>query len=195
MKEEFEKLKDEAQIESVENRQGGRVYPLKKREDCTPEELAYQEKVWARPKTMSEKWKQSAKLAGLRKTVNPEAIKKKSLELLKDPNANALQIIALQQFLIESDALTDKDKIGLLKVLTDVHKAIHGQTNNVNVTSQFSDHLQEWVKARNGLKENQASTLPAIQAVVTEVTEITKEEEEVEDFLEPQTDVDGDVKI
>jgi hypothetical protein len=159
----FVQMREQAKIEGVSNEYNGRVYPLKKRADCTPEELEYQERVWtAQNGVTSERKKLAGKLKGIKMTKNPEEIQRKSMELINDPKAHALSIIQLQQFLIESEVLTDRDKINLLKALTSVHTALFPISTNIVIKSTFESDLakfnSEYFRLREAKAEAEAKT-------------------------------------
>ena len=107
---------------------------LKKRADCTPEELIRQEKIWKRLKgTSSNKRKIAQKISGL-KRANPENIEKKLLALITDPSISALEIMKMIEFVKTDKDMRTETFIQLINSTIKAHSTIFGNKNlNVNI--------------------------------------------------------------
>jgi hypothetical protein len=148
MEQTLKDLRDESNIEGVENKFGGRVFPLKGKGD------PYSDSVRARGKgKTSERKKLSAKIRGLKMTKNPLAIQRQSIALINDAKSNSLAIFQLQEFLLNEAKLTDFQKINLLKGMCEVYRTMFGTNTKIEVSGGFDEHLQKWKIERDKLLE------------------------------------------
>lgn len=98
---------------------------IKKREDCTPEELAKQEEMWAKIKgSSSDKRKMAQKISHI-PAMRDDNAEKSIMELVSNPTLSALQIQKLLQKALERD-LSDANFLQLISILIQKHKAIFG---------------------------------------------------------------------
>lgn len=120
--------------------------PLKKREDCTPEELVRQEKIWKSLKgTSSAKRKMAQKISGL-KHAKPENVEKKLLALITDPNISALEIMKMIEFVKTKEDMRTETFIQLINSTIKAHSTIFGNKNfnvNVDVTPDSAQSMNE----------------------------------------------------
>jgi len=117
------------------------MHPLKGKGD------PYSDAVRAKIKgSSSPKRKLAQKISSIPK-MNPENLEKGLLEIVRNPEASALQIAAVIQDMLKKD-LTDRTKVELIGKIIQAHTAIHGtQSKNLNVNIDItSDKIIERLK-------------------------------------------------
>jgi len=134
------------------------LIPLKKKEDCTPEELVRQEKVWSKLKgTASAKRKIAQKITGL-KRAKPENIEKKLIALITDPSISALEIMKMIEFLKTKEDMRTETFIQLINSAIKAHSTIFGNKNfnvNVDVTPDSARSMNSiFLEVQNERTEN-----------------------------------------
>jgi len=130
--------------------------PLKRREDCTPEELVRQEKIWKSLKgTSSAKRKIAQKISGL-KRANPENVEKKLLDLISNPDISALEIMKMIEFIKTKEDMRTETFIQLINSTIKAHSTIFGNKNfnvNVEVGPMDASRVREvWLKVQEKRK-------------------------------------------
>lgn len=83
--------------------------------------------------------------------MNPANKEAAALEIVRNPEASALQIAGVIEELLEDDTISKRTKIELLGKMVQAHTAIHGikQRNlNLNVDVKLEDIIGRWKKKR-----------------------------------------------
>ncbi len=121
---------------------------LKKRENCTPEELEYQEGVWAKQKgSASDKRKMAQKISSIPK-MSDENADKEIMELVSNPQLSILQVQKLLQQALKRD-LNDMNFIALINTVIKKHQAVFG--NKIDIQADINHQIN--IKTENAQVE------------------------------------------
>jgi len=94
----------------------------------------------------SDKRKRAQQISGLKKMKDKSKISARTLELISNPQASAVQIQELANSILEDTTLSATNRISLLKALNDTHKTIFGTKSlnvNVNVRPESAKSMEK----------------------------------------------------
>ena len=103
----------------------------------------------------SNKRKLAQKISSI-KRMNPDKMEKELLNIVRNPEASALQIQGVINEVLKDDTINTKTKIELIGKMVQAHTAIHGvQTKNLNVNANITsdaviERLMNWKKQGEG---------------------------------------------
>jgi hypothetical protein len=93
--------------------------------------------------------KVAQQILGINKMKNPEKREARLLELVRNPEASALQIQKVIGEMLERTDLHDRTKVELIGKVVQAHTAIHGaKTKNLNINVNLDSVINTWRQKR-----------------------------------------------